>query len=147
LGTAFYAAMIAGILVGASLASPNAREWALAAFFVLCLMLMVIALGTFVVRAVRRSAALAVDAERIALGDRMIPWSEVAAVHLPDTTHPWSGGWAVLFRSRTVPLLIAEVYLRDGTRAQRIMRGVRYDAGAMAEAVRRFAPHVAVKVS
>jgi hypothetical protein len=143
----FYSAMIAGILVGASLAPLNAWEWALTVFVVLCLALMVIGMGTFVVRAARRSVALAVDAEGIVLGERLIPWSEVAAVHLPDTTRQWSGAWAALFRPSTGPPLIAQVHLRDGTQARRIMRGVRYDAWGMAEAARRFAPHAAVTVT
>jgi hypothetical protein len=142
----FYTAMIVGILYGANLASPNAWEWALTAFVVLCLALMVGA-GTFVVRVVRRSVALGVGADGIVLGERQIPWSEVAAVHLPDTTRQWSGAWAALFSPRTGPPLIAQVHLRDGTQARRIMRGVRYDAWGMAEAVRTFAPHVAVTVN
>ncbi len=42
--------------------------------------------------------------------------------------------------------LILRVDRRDGTVVRRAMRGVRYDAWSTSEAVRRFAPDVAVTV-
>jgi hypothetical protein len=88
--------------------------------------------------------------------DRSIRWSEVSAVHLPDTSRAWSGlgSWAIgMFSDQSgkpdagvARLLILRVDRRDGTVVQRLMRGVRYDAWSTADAVRRFAPEVVVTV-
>ncbi len=98
----------------------------------------------------RRSGAQGVAA------DRLIRWSEVAAAYLPDAARAWSLSWSwvmgvllCVWRDSGDSLarpMIARVRRRDGTHALHIMRGVRYDAWSMAEAVHRFAPHVAVTV-
>jgi hypothetical protein len=93
---------------------------------------------------------------RAAEADRFIPWSQVSTVHLPDTTRAWSGLWSLAIRmligksgnpdAGIARSLILRVHRQDGTDAQRVMRGVGYDAWSIAEAVRRFAPDVAVTV-